>query len=447
MGFNLEDLLNPNFIPQQDQSNLPPVPLRDDYKPAPVNPMVLASLAQKYPQAKLPQAAPAPVETPEAQEAPQPSEWEAFKSKYSEDNLNKAKADAEDQKSGLGWTQFAAGLGDALAGRSSAQTAQNFENIRKGIDERTTGAFEKQKAAAVQDIGTKKAFEGSSKGTPRAKLMTTLLNRMSPGVYSKEQLDNMSADDVEAAMKGTEVKAKIDQSTAAQQMAHQDRMVKNEMLQQARGQKQSEGVDKLVREMRNDFDADKGRSGNFGQISAKVQSAERLQTLADAFKDGNLPPAQVEEFALGLSNMLAPGGGGSRAQVEALVPHSAVGDAQKLKSWLFNEPLGANQQKFVEMMNHTVQREKETASNQLNAIRASRLPVHETLKNLAPDRYNAMLQSYGLDPKNIKDGKYIVPNQSGNGDTVTIQTPDGRTGTIPRGNLEKALAKGAKVIQ
>lgn len=202
---------------------------------------------------------------------------------------------------------------------------------------------------------------------------------------------------------------KINQSKLSAQTRGDTMKERNMQFQERMGEKKSAEVDKLAKDFKNDMDADKGRSGNFGLISGKVQSAERLQTLIDAYKDGNLPPAQMEELALGLSNMLAPGGGGSRAQVEALVPHSIIGDTQKLKSYLFNEPMGANQQKFVNMMKDTVNRERDTARNQLNQIRTSRLPAHKKYQTLDPEGYASQLQGYGVDPTNIKDGRYTPP--------------------------------------
>lgn len=173
-----------------------------------------------------------------------------------------------------------------------------------------------------------------------------------------------------------------------------------------RSQVSNEKVDKLLKDMKNDLDADKGRSGNFGTISAKVQQADRLQTLVSSYKNGDLPPQQMEELALGLANMLSGTSGAARAQVEALVPHTWWGGKQSVQQYLMNEPLGSGQQKFVEAMAHTIDREKQTANSQLNNIRASRLAAHEHLKKMAPDQYNNLLNSYGIDATKIKDGKY-----------------------------------------
>lgn len=180
-----------------------------------------------------------------------------------------------------------------------------------------------------------------------------------------------------------------------------------------RAQVNGEKVDKLAKDFKKDLDPDASRTGNFGKISAKVQNAEYLEGLVGSFNNRNLPPAQMEELALGMANMISgSNGGAARAQVEALVPHSAMGDAQKLKSWLLNEPYGANQQAFVDMMSHTIEREKGIANDQLNEIRIKRLSTHDRFKKSAPAQYNQMLSDYGIDPKYIKNGKYQAPLKS-----------------------------------
>jgi hypothetical protein len=170
-------------------------------------------------------------------------------------------------------------------------------------------------------------------------------------------------------------------------------------------------IDKLTKAMKSDLDADQGRAGNFGQISAKVQASQRLQTLVNSYANGDLPPAQMEELSLGMASMLANTSGPARAQVEALVPHTFWGKTQDAAQWLMNEPRGAGQQKFVEQMAHTIEREAKTAQNQLNAIRVARLPAHSVLAKKAPEQYAALLESYGIDPETIKEGKYVAPKE------------------------------------
>lgn len=207
-----------------------------------------------------------------------------------------------------------------------------------------------------------------------------------------------------------------------------------------RDQVNSEKVDKLAKDFKKDMDPDSTRTGNFGKISAKVQQAEYLDGLVGSFNNRNLPPAQMEELALGMANMISgANGGAARSQVEALVPHSAMGDAQKLKSWFMNEPLGANQQAFVEMMSHTIEREKSIANDQLNGIRIKRLSTHEKFQKSAPDQFNRMIGDYGIDPANVKNGKYTPPAAAG---TVQMRDPKGNIRAVPADQVDAAKAAG-----
>lgn len=240
------------------------------------------------------------------------------------------------------------------------------------------------------------------------------------------------------------------------QLAQQNKQIDQQQKQMEINNKSKElqvqlgdKVDKASQALSNDLDPDKSRAGNFGAISAKVQSADRLKTLIGSFKEGNLPKAQTEELALGLSSMLAPGGGGSREQVAALVPKSAIGDASALASYLGNEPNGANQQEFVKMMEGTIERERQVSMDQLNKIRAGRLAGHDWLKKVAPEQYNQILRNKEMDPSKVVRGQYVDDKKASpdsGGDAVHVRLPDGRTGTIPRSNLGAAQKMGASII-
>lgn len=180
-----------------------------------------------------------------------------------------------------------------------------------------------------------------------------------------------------------------------------------------RGETTNARIDKYAKAFKDDMDPDKGRSGNFGKLSAKVLSAGSLETLVNQYKDsgGNLPKAQMEELSMGLANMLTNSNSPAVSQIQALVPHTLMGNAQDAASWLMNEPKGANQQAFVSKMMDTISREKQTATDQLNAVRAARLPAHAEFKRLAPQQYAAGMQSYGIDESNIVNGKYVPQSQ------------------------------------
>lgn len=219
------------------------------------------------------------------------------------------------------------------------------------------------------------------------------------------------------------------------------------------GEYKIDGVkQKYADSLKKDLDPDAGRTGNFGQVSAKVLASDRLKTLVDSYKDGNLPPQQMEELALGLSNMLAGSGGASRSQVEALVPHTWTGQKANVQQWLLNEPTGADQQKFVQAMIHTVEREKETANNQLNTIREQRLSAHKQYAKMDPEGFRSQLQSYGLNPDDydqnlLRKNKTAQPAQSMNKSaTVQMMGPDGNIRAIPADQVDAAKAAGGKPL-
>jgi hypothetical protein len=176
--------------------------------------------------------------------------------------------------------------------------------------------------------------------------------------------------------------------------------LRREQMKATQGTRADATNQKMADSLKKDLDADAGRTGNFGTVSKQVLQAQKLEALANQFPDGNLNSRQVEELSLGLANMLSGSSGASRSQVEALVPHTWTGKMANVSEWLTADPKGAGQQAFVKQMMDTVQREKETSMQQLNAIREQRLSAHRNYANSDPSGFKAQLQSYGLDPNN-----------------------------------------------
>lgn len=82
-----------------------------------------------------------------------------YMDKFNDDAYAKIKNESESRQDGLGWLQFAAGFGDALAGRSPMQSAQNFAQIRANIKDETIGQFQRDKAQAVEDFKNKQNMD------------------------------------------------------------------------------------------------------------------------------------------------------------------------------------------------------------------------------------------------------------------------------------------------
>lgn len=196
----------------------------------------------------------------------------------------------------------------------------------------------------------------------------------------------------------------------------------------ARQTHNEERLDKLRKNLKDDIDPDRNRAGNFGKISQRYLQAQNLNTLARESNGNilNLAPQFQAELAEGMANMITSGTGSSEARVKALVPQSMVGDTQKLKGWLFNEPLGANQQAFTKLMLESIDREANQAQKQMSDIMKRRLSAHSELKKTDPEGYQAILQSYGFDKlgergvtplAGSKEG--LIPKRQVTGNAVT----------------------------
>jgi len=130
---------------------------------------------------------------------------------FSDEKRQAAVADAEERQSGLGWAQLAAGVGDAIAGRSSAQTAQNFDNIRKGIKEQTVGDFDKRKESAIKDIATKKSMDALDPNSKSSVAFRKAIETNFPKIAQQygDDWQNVTVDDQESIFKPLQLKETI----------------------------------------------------------------------------------------------------------------------------------------------------------------------------------------------------------------------------------------------
>jgi tetratricopeptide (TPR) repeat protein len=142
------------------------------------------------------------------------------------------------------------------------------------------------------------------------------------------------------------------------------------------------------------------RAGPYIMAKQKIQRAEALEALINAYGADpkgwdQIDSRQIMEAAIAMQAMLSPGSA-SEHEVQAMIPKSAVGNAQKIREWLFNNPQGTLQGKFIQRIVGTIEREKATASNQVEREIYQKLALFPQLKN-SPyiDDY---LSSQGFDP-------------------------------------------------
>lgn len=139
------------FQSKPEEALLPNSPMRPDYmpqEPKPIDPVVKEYLLKK-----------SPPRAPAVEVVPKLSDYELFRKQFDDGDKKKALIESERQKEGLGWSQFAAGMGEALAGRGPSESAKSFEGIRKGIDDSTIGAEEKNRKEMIDNFMKQKDFD------------------------------------------------------------------------------------------------------------------------------------------------------------------------------------------------------------------------------------------------------------------------------------------------
>lgn len=144
------------------------------------------------------------------------------------------------------------------------------------------------------------------------------------------------------------------------------------------------------------LDPNKARGGNLAATQKLINSTDRIHGLFEQFPDGNIPAAQTTELATAVAGLISGGSPQSQHQIDEIVPQSAAGNAQKMISWLMDQPKGLQQQKFIQTLRESSQRERDIAIRQKGEAQRSRLTAFENLKAADPDRYQRMLDSFGV---------------------------------------------------
>lgn len=235
---------------------------------------------------------------------------------------------------------------------------------------------------------------------------------------------NVSASDIEKAFP---VVAKASELEVSKQMQYlQAKMVqdaKQENRQDAKEDKKEGQLNKDIRQFGEALDPTKGRAGLFGDQYGILQRGERLKQLVSKAKGGlNLTPSESEELALGTARLISGAGGTSRSQIQALVPHSLTGESMKAIQWLTNKPTGSQQQEFVQRTMNLIDREQETARNELEKTINKRAKSYGHLAEDKPDEYNDILNTA---LESIGKGKASKTTQPAS-EEIRRKTADGR---------------------
>lgn len=108
------------------------------------------------------------------------------------------------------------------------------------------------------------------------------------------------------------------------------------------------------------------RSGGIGLEDAKVQQANHLQAIFEQNYDPktgeyNIPRVQLNELALGLARLTAPGGQAGEGMLKEFQQRTAKGDVAGALTYLTGQPVPANTQAITQMLKDSIERQGKTA--------------------------------------------------------------------------------------
>lgn len=147
-----------------------------------------------------------------------------------------------------------------------------------------------------------------------------------------------------------------------------------------------------------------GRSNLNVEQQKRLYAGDRIKAIA-MNPDGtpkDLNPNNMSEVGM-LSAALAAGSSPTQHAVESMTPSSVGSDWAKIQQWLTNEPKGAGQQKFVQLMLDQAHREEETIKPQIRAAQLQALPNYAHLSAKDKVRYESLLKSNGIDPSSVDE--------------------------------------------
>ncbi len=157
----------------------------------------------------------------------------------------------------------------------------------------------------------------------------------------------------------------------------------------------------------------KSNRGANGQAAAALRGIGQLDALFKGYKN-DLTPQEWEEASIAWARILSSGGNGAaRAQIEALIPHTAVSNVKALQQWFSNDPTGTDQQAFAKRMQVGMARENKFNSEYLQKETLKVLDGYRgTLSRQSPDDLREFFQNKGLSYDAVKATKPALAKQA-----------------------------------
>ena len=336
-----------------------------------------------------------------------------------------------------------------------ANDQKSKDNFFKGLSQITNGALQANfKAKDIDGSNTVKALDGldkqadegvqefkdrgeQEKNDPKSALSVSARAFAAPMLAKMGMTlpDNVSYAGME---KLSPQLTKLYDTKTSQEAHNQDLQLKYSMLDQMKKQGSAANDDKFEQKLsmaeKDDLDPNKARAGNFAKAGAVKQSAERLEGLFQQFPDYNIPKGQTVELASAVAAMINGGSAQSQHQIDSITPDTLKGrGADAVANWITGDPMGRQQQAYMQMLHETEKREKGISEDQILRTQLQRLSAHGVIQRRFPDAHQQVLNGYGITPEMIsaynKTGK--VPSSTpsvkpgvGSDSSPNVSTPE-----------------------
>jgi hypothetical protein len=134
------------------------------------------------------------------------------------------------------------------------------------------------------------------------------------------------------------------------------------------------------------------RSGGLGLQDQKVNQSVHMLNLMDQYKDPmgnyNVPPAQYEELAIGLANLISGSNTATESMIKGIKQKTAAGDLNGALTYVTGKNFNGSTQDILKNLRHTIERQGTVAETQRDKYMKDFIDTAP--KELEKDRLNRL---------------------------------------------------------
>ncbi len=171
-------------------------------------------------------------------------------------------------------------------------------------------------------------------------------------------------------------------------------------------------IDKQAESMGKDLNDAAISSNSPAGISAKrALYARSGLNLIDQTKNqpGGADKRQVAETQMEVARVLVGQGNLTNEALDSLASHTAESKVKGWQEWFTNNPTGINQQKFMDRLQTTLERQASFHEKKLADYKQKTMSKYTAFESQAPQDFNDSLRQAGYDPVAYKKTRKLVP--------------------------------------